>query len=386
MKIVWICGLPRQVQREALGDEDYGASIEWSWIMGHLPPPEGIELHIVCRTARHTQPKDFFYKGTNFHLVPVKARARVYTFFQFDWLSYREVITQLKPDVVHGWGTEDAYSMVAMKLAPDRHVVEVQGNLNAYLKRVPMTWQTRLAAVTERFTLARAHFVAAENEYSIGSAEFMIRSGSQHVIEHPLRPEFLAAPRSECDGKNIIFIGTIDERKGIWDALESFEKAAPVDWKMSIVGNGTPASVAKLRHWISQPLLKDRVTHYPQLTTAEIIALMQKSSVFLLPTRIDTGPTALKESLVMGLWPICYDNSGPGHYIRKFEYGNLAADLDRLSLTETLHKALRTEPWKQPIHQQKVGSAIRPHFEPKKIWQELDELYLKIIEGDSQVK
>jgi glycosyltransferase involved in cell wall biosynthesis len=107
---------------------------------------------------------------------------------------------------------------------------------------------------------------------------------------------------------------------------------------------------------------------------------MQSSSIFLLPTRIDTGPTALKESMAMGLWPVCYDNSGPAHYIRKFEYGNLAQDLNLDSLTGILQTAIASQPWKTREHRAKIASQIRPHFARTRIWPELTKMYADICE------
>lgn len=43
MKVLWICGLPRGIVRDG-----YGVRSELSWIVGHLPPPEEVELHILC--------------------------------------------------------------------------------------------------------------------------------------------------------------------------------------------------------------------------------------------------------------------------------------------------------------------------------------------------
>jgi glycosyltransferase involved in cell wall biosynthesis len=120
------------------------------------------------------------------------------------------------------------------------------------------------------------------------------------------------------------------------------------------------------------------VTHYPQLSTEEIVSLMPDCSVFLLPTRIDTGPTALKEALAMGLWPVCYDNSGPAHYIRRFRYGNLATDLNRAALIEALKGTLAAQEWKRAENRAKMESLIRPLFDKVNIWRELIKLYAEI--------
>ncbi|MCX6896565.1 MAG: glycosyltransferase [Verrucomicrobia bacterium] len=375
MRVFWICGLPRAVQDEVLGGVNHGAEAAWSWVLGHLPPPAGVELHIACRTARHTAARDFIYRGAHFHLVPVRARARVYCLFQFDWRYFRELVARLQPDIIHGWGTEDSHALTALKLAPERHLIQIQGNLNTYRKRLRMPWPTVLAAWSERLALARARHVVAENEYSLESARPMFRTAAAHVIEHPIRPEFLRAVPADGAARQILFLGSVEERKGIWDALEAFRAGAPDDWTLAVAGNGSAPAVARLRRWIAEAKLESRVRHHPQLNPAELVSLMQSASVFLLPTRIDTGPTALKEALAMGLWPVCYDNSGPGHYLRKFGCGDLAADLSVPALTETLKRALAAQAWRQPEHRAKIAAQIRPHFDAARIWPELVRLY-----------
>lgn len=380
MKVLWICGLPYEVQQSVLGGENHGAYAAWSWVMGHLPPPAGVELHIACRTSRHTQPRTFEYQGAYFHLVPVKSRARVICLFQFDWRYFRAVVSRVQPDVIHGWGTEDAYARIALRLAPNRHLIQVQGNVNTYRHRVKMPRLTWFSARSERLALAQAKHVVAENDYSLSSALPMIQTRSVHVVEHPIRSDFLTAPPSDGTGKQVVFIGAIDERKGIWDAVAAFRTGAPADWKLHIIGNGPPQRVTELQRQLAAPELKGRARHSPQLNSAAIVSELQQSSVFLLPTRIDTGPTALKEALAMGLWPVCYDNSGPGHYLRKFQFGSLAADLNPTALTQVLKEAIATRPWTQPHIQAKVAAAIRPHFSRDRIWQNLLTVYQQICQ------
>src|SRR5262249_54489083 len=156
--------------------------------------------------------------------------------------------------------------------------------------------------------------VAAENEYSLEAARPMIRTKSVYAIEHPIRSEFLTAPPADGKAKHVLFLGNVEERKGIRDAVIAFCRGAPPDWKMSIVGSGTTRQEATLRQLIRLEGGEGRVRHRRQLSAPEIMESMGESAIFLLPTRIDTGPTALKEAMAMGLWPICYDNSGPGHY------------------------------------------------------------------------
>jgi glycosyltransferase involved in cell wall biosynthesis len=379
MKILWICGLPYEVQDKVLGGENHGAYAAWSWIMGHLPPPPGVELHIACRTARHTAYRKFDYRGATFHLVPVKSRARVYTLFHFDWRYFREVSRTLAPDVIHGWGTEDCFSNAAIRLAPLTHLVQIQGCINACRERAGMHWVTRFSAISERRDLAVARQVVAENEYSLDCARPFLRNASLHVVEHPLRQVFLDAPPTRGDSRQIIFVGVTEERKGLWDALAAFEAVAPEDWKMTIIGTSWERNLAELKRRLAAPALAGRVVHQPKANADSIVSALQASSIFLLPTWVDTGPTTLKEAMSLGLWPVCFDNTGPGHYIRKFKFGTLARDKDRADLTSKLREVIETKPWKSPEHRAKIENFIRPHFRRERIWEDLQKLYGRII-------
>jgi len=106
---------------------------------------------------------------------------------------------------------------------------------------------------------------------------------------------------------------------------------------------------------------------------------MQASSVFLLPTRIDTGPNSVERGARARLWPVCYDNSGPGEYVRRFQFGSLAPDLDLPTLTSTLRTAIEMRPWAGAQLREELGARTREAFSPENIWAKLVELYAEIV-------
>jgi glycosyltransferase involved in cell wall biosynthesis len=108
---------------------------------------------------------------------------------------------------------------------------------------------------------------------------------------------------------------------------------------------------------------------------------MQQSAIFLLPTLIDTGPTALKEALAMGLWPVCYDNSGPAEYVRMAQFGTLARDRDRGDLTKRLKGTLEEKPWLDLKRRAVLREFTRRRFSREVIWTELIRLYKDVSEA-----
>lgn len=375
MRVLWICRLPRVVQDKVFAGEDHGSETDLPWIVAHLPPPQEIELHLACLWPGGDIRKTVQYQGAQIHLLPCPRHGRAILLFQRDTSYFRALFEELRPDLVHGWGTEDSYGLVARRLAPKRHVIGIQGLIRAYYKHLPNTCRTRAVRITEWMTLKKARNVVAESQYSLNSAAPLCPAATKRVIEHPLRSEFLDAAPSDGTEKTVLFVGAIDKRKGVMDAILAFSRAAPEDWKLHVVGKGSPENERQMFQVVTKTRLGSRFCYSRELDTQSLVKVMRESSVFLLPTHIDTGPTALKEAIVMRLWPICYDNSGPGEYVRKYAFGSLAKDGDLDSLCAKLRDSLAKMPWKDANRRQTLEHRTRSDFSRTQAWVKLTEFY-----------
>jgi glycosyltransferase involved in cell wall biosynthesis len=383
MKILWICGLPFDVQNTLLEGKPHGAKAPWSWILGHLPPPAGVELHIACPvTAGPWRTRTFSYHGATLHLVRLPP-GRLQTGFLFDPLFYLGLYRKIRPDVIHGWGTEDSFSTTAKFLAPKRHVVQVQGLINAYLPHFPDSKSLRYVAFRERGNLKTAKHVFVESKFSREISKPYCGKDTQiFVVDHPLRSDFLCEELTESSPNEVLFLGSITERKGFLDAVRAFASSAPAEWTMTMVGPGAKRDFDILVSEIEKLGLSKRCRHIVKLSTPEIIECMHKASVYLLPTRMDTGPTALKEALAMGLWPICYDNSGPREYITRFDYGSVAKDGDVEDLTRVLKCDIQNRPWDDKLRRRQIVDRVRRELGKECIWNQLLQHYGTIIKNN----
>lgn len=86
MKAVWKCRVPNEVRLVGCG---WGilpvVTAAWSWVLGHLPQPVGVELYIVC-------PVRGLKKGRiNFEYMGVKRHCFSWTFIILHsaWCPYR---------------------------------------------------------------------------------------------------------------------------------------------------------------------------------------------------------------------------------------------------------------------------------------------------------
>ena len=382
MRVLWICRLPRVVQDEVFTGEDHGSESALPWIVAHLPTPKEIELHLACLWPGGDKRKTVQYQGAQIHMLPCPRRGRAILLFQRDKSYFQSLFEELKPDLVHGWGTEDSFGLVARRIAPQRHVIGIQGLIRTYHKYLPRTYRTLVVRVTERMTLRRARNVVAESDYSLNSAASLCPPAAiKRVIEHPLRSEFLGAAPSNGGEKTVLFVGAIDQRKNVMDAIAAFSEVAPENWKLHVVGKGTSKNENRMQKLVKDTGMNERFHHSRDLDAPHLVESMKESSVFILPTRVDTGPTALKEALTMGLWPVCYDNSGPGEYVRKYRFGSLARNDDVESLCRELKTALSEMPWRDAGHRKSLEHQTRYDFSREQAWKKLTQFYEMVAAG-----
>ncbi len=379
MRVLWICGLPRVVQEKALNGEDHGAHAAWSWILGHFPPPADIELHIGCFWPGGDRTKSFQFEEVTFHLVPCLKKGRALLLFQRDAHYFKELFAQIRPDIVHGWGTEDSFGLVARRLAPRRHVIGIQGLIHACYRHRPKTYRVPLMYLNESLTLRKARYIAAESQYALDCASSLATTAVKRLIEHPLRREFLAAAPSTGLAKTVLFVGNIQEGKGILDAIAAFSEAAVDEWRLHVIGRGPVPDEDRMARLVRDRGIGNRFRHSPVINVADLVQAMQESSVFILPTRVDTGPTSLKEALTLGLWPVCYDNSGPREYIHKYGFGSLAKDQDVNNLGVVLKRCLNEMPWNDESKRTALARQTREDFSRERAWEKLTAYYTSIV-------
>jgi len=77
----------------------------------------------------------------------------------------------------------------------------------------------------------------------------------------------------------------------------------------------------------------------------------------------------------MGLWPVCYDNSGPRELINRYGYGSLAETGNVERLTARLRGVLENEPWNADGAAESCVEQIRHDLSPDTIWEQLLECY-----------
>ena len=198
------------------------------------------------------------------------------------------------------------------------------------------------------------------------------------IVYQPLRPEFRAVSErvQTPHPPAFLFVGEFVSRKGAVDTLRAFARMKSPDATLTMVGGGDQGY--ELKRFVDENGLGDRVRFVGGLSANELIGLIGKSDFFILPSYGDTGPTALKEALSQGLYPICYDNTGPKELIARYGFGCVCETGKWEKLTEAMDAACaRREELSRKGEE--VSRLIRYDLSPQVIWPKRLEIYREVF-------
>lgn len=388
MRIVWICGLPNEVRLKGCGRElSPVPTAAWSWILGHLPPPKGVELHILCPVmGLESELVDFEYLGAKWHFVK-QDRYEMFFLWRRVLKKMQPIIKEIKPEVMHGWGGETGCGYLATKLSK-RAYVSIQGLLSLYAVLMPEEHAARkglmrrvkrlLQDSIEYASYRRARVRFCESLLAKDALAKYYGGLDSLVIPHPLRESFLKSTVDRsvlCKAPlRFLFVGALVARKGAMDAVNAFCAANIAGAKLVMIGSGPlKDSILEYAQQIGKSGLVEILDH---CTPNQIVEQMNIAQYFLLPTYADTGPTALKEALSQGLYPICYDNSGPKELIGRY-CGRLVSTGNLAHLTSAI-KELSVNAETCVREGLKASQAIRQDLAPKTVWGQLLAAYVEV--------
>lgn len=375
-KILWICGLPNDVRLH--GWEKPLSPVKtaaWSWILGHLPPV-GVELHILCPVVGLVEPRiDFKYMGAEWHCFRRDRRRFIFRYIRYV-IGIRRFIRLLAPEAIHGWGGETGFGFMATQFSR-RAVVSVQGLLllyNALSEEFKAKMATRLGRCVmrqERLTYCRAARLVCESETSNASLKQYYGCRGV-VVPQPLRAAFYEEHEIKRNAvPTFLFVGSLVDRKGAIDVVKAFAAVRDERAKLIMIGEGVAET--EIRELILKEGLVGRVELLGGCTAEVVAENMRRAQFFALPSYADTGPNALKEALACGMFPICYDNSGPHEYLTRY-CGYLVPTGDVDAYASSMNRAVSSlsECMKKGKN---AAEQIRVDLSRIYVWEKLRDLY-----------
>ena len=296
---------------------------------------QGPEMHWITVSDQVDKKFTFPANGGLFHVLPTSKQGRASSFFIQDRRRIQACLQEVRPDVVHGWGTEDVYALAAVRSGRP-NIVSMQGILSKIVLKSWMHPREYFQAILELYCLRKAQVITTESEW--GAAVVRRRRGNKpmEVVEYGVQKTFFSTQWQPTAEKNLtIFVGSIRAGKGIQDLVEAFRDQKLLGKELVVIG-GVDGEWAKKLQKSAPP----NIRWLGRKTAEETAQHMAKAWCLVLPTRADTSPNVVKEARVIGLPVITTRNGGQASYVRDGEDGYFVECGDIKGLVQKLRIVL----------------------------------------------
>jgi glycosyltransferase involved in cell wall biosynthesis len=229
-----------------------------------------------------------------------------YTLFALPIAKMIRRLKSVRPDVVHGHGTEGPFSLTAV-LSGFPNIVSLQGIVTEIVKISP-SLEYSITGYLERYTLRRAMAINAKTKVSENFAKLISPRSTRYFIEASIDNIYWDRP-IPGPARNIFFVGSIIKRKGIEEWINAFSLLSErwPDIKGYLVGSGHDRYVAYLKHIIASKPVKLQIEFTGQLKREEIVQLFSKGGIFCLPSYVENSPNTIMEAMAAGLPVVATD-------------------------------------------------------------------------------
>lgn len=332
-----------------------------------------LEIHWVIMSDLVQSPMGTVEFGQKFYVLPTGTSGRATSLFREDRSKIQNLLHQIQPDLVHGWGTEDVYGLAAV-LSGFPNIVSMQGILSYYAMKNRMPARGYLQSLLELFILWKADLITTESHWGRRVLKRRNPFAKVAVVEYGVQPLFFDVPWTPNASKpRAVFIGTMTPRKGIQDLVEAFRVPSLASFELQVVGGVDGAWAENLRmhaptniHWLGRKSVRE---------TAEILS---SAWCLALPTRADTSPNVVKEARVIGLPVITSPHGGQSDYIQDGINGFLVENGDVSRLADCLLKIFASLDLTKKLG---LGDhvAAREHFRPERTAQLFKQIYSRFL-------
>jgi len=258
----------------------------------------------------HRSEKD----GIKYTFVPKyePRRCDPYHLFLPAMLQFFPQIRKFNPDIVHGFGTESAYGLLAVSQKKPS-LVFIQGIVEKYAPYTDMPkFKTAIGKMLERYVVRNVNGLIAETDFARSWAQSLRPDVNVKVIPHAFTESFFTG-RPDFKRRRIVCIGTLNRRKGCTTVLEAFVsgvKRSPELFKQAelvFIGGGPLEGALKSR--AVELGISDYVRFGGRVAHEKMLHEMQKACMLVIGSRVDTSPNVITEAHAVGI-PVIGTNAG----------------------------------------------------------------------------
>lgn len=299
MVIVQITTDNREPHREYDKTEPWFGTAPEALFQGFAMLPE-VTVHVVSCAQRPMRSPEKIAPNIHFHSLHVPKPGWMRTGYQGCIRAIRRELRDIRPDVVHGQGTERECSISAV-LSGYLNVLTIHGNMRAIARRLgarPFGYHW-LAAQFEAFVVPRTGGVVCITKYTQEAVQPAARQ--TWVLPNAVDAAFFdVVPRPDALPL-ILCVGTVNRLKNQNELLRALDPLAQqVPFRVLFLGAANPAD-PYVREFFELLGGRPWAEYGGFINRHESRRVFGRASLLVLPTLEDNCPMAVLEAMAAGL-------------------------------------------------------------------------------------
>lgn len=417
MKILWVLNMMLPDAAKALGK---GTSTSGTWLLDYvhsIKSDDDIQLATMTY-AKVEKLEVTTVDGIRHYVFPGGGKRLLFS-SKKTIEDCKYVIDDFKPDIIHLHGTEYAMAYAMVQLQPTQPMIlTIQGiltrisqeyragmKLGEFLKiATPKQWLRLNAPIfaerlfkknakREQYVLKNVSRVTGRVDWDKAQMLAINPNLKYDRLNYNVPPVFYDAEKwdiSKAEAHSIYTGSSTYPLKGIHiliDALELVKKRYP-DVKLYVPGNHTTykASNGYERYiWkkIEKAGLKDNVQFVGRKSSAEIVELLQKSRICVIPSAIEGASASLREAMMIGTPSICSYRGGMVDLIQDGTNGYCYDFSEYPVLADRICRLFEDDQLCQRFSEKAKADAAIRHARQKN-YEDLKNIYIDMLNGETK--
>jgi glycosyltransferase involved in cell wall biosynthesis len=340
------------------------------------------EVHLLSCARQPKSWPDKLADNIFFHSLQVPKTGWIRTGYQGCVRAVRKKLKEIRPDIVHGQGTErDCAISAAFSGYPN--VITIHGNMRlvAELNRAKPFSYSWFVARLEAFTIPRTDGVVCITHYTREAVKGLAKK--TWVLPNAVFPTFFDIERKPpAEAPLILCVGAICYRKNQNALIRALDPlAAKRRFNLFFSGNVGPndpysqefLGLVRARPWCSYDGFAER---------GPLQQLMQSASLLVLPSREDNCPMVVLEAMAAGVPVVAAKVGGVPDLIEPGKTGLFCDPDDPSSMKDAVENALAQPGLAQTLAANAKNDA-RARFHPLVIARHHLEIYRELLNNRS---
>lgn len=322
----------------------------------------GNEVHFVTIVSGLKEDHIIRSNRVFIHFVSAPRKSRFLTLFQYNKVKIHRELAKIRPDIVHGHGTEHEYPYIAITSKFPNVVtfhnympliIQEQGWGPLFIKSVPFFY--------EKYVLKKANYIISTTKF-LNNKISKLTMAKRFIIDNPVSSSYFT--ENEKNPSQIIFIGYIRPEKGIDILVAAFNKIRQQykDIRLNIIG---PSSKLFSNYFLEISELCDSAVNDGQILlsgfkkSTQIAEELSRSYFLVLPSYHEPFGVVLIESLAMGTPVIASRVGGIPYIVEDGKTGILVEPGDVNALAEKMQLLLEDGELRQQMGQRGKQEAMK---------------------------